>query len=296
MKSLAYKIAVASSVVAFIMTLLLVVHVQDVSLVATVLEQGDSSVQLRDSKRLPEKIKISYDFGKVDVSSIKNVSFFPEIEDRVQPLTTGNTPLCPFTAEAGSVVIDFTNNGSVSLEELYLYANKDIEEGKNVVTYGVDVGTYVVELASYNSEDIEENNYEQQWYLEFRDAEGIVYTTQPTRDMYVGESEMIELVERDMVLTTPVSQVRAVHTAFPDTEPQTIAPLCARLSKQITQVEEKNDLVRLQGDEKKLFSATVFLQHSNNQPESHFFFTLGVMLMLLCAMGVFIGSTISRRN
>ncbi|HCC04856.1 TPA: hypothetical protein DEP58_00945 [Patescibacteria group bacterium] len=293
-ESLAPKVAVVSTVVAFMMTCLLTIHGYNTGLVATVLEQGEKSIHQREVTQRPEKVVITYDFGGVDVSQSRNSSFFPEIEDNVHLFEKAVTdaPHCPFTPEVGSVVIDFTRNGTATREELFLYANKEIEEAESFVRHEVDVGTYVVELASYNNAEVIENNYEQQWYLEFlNDEDDVVYTTQSTRDMYVGESEMIELVERGMVLDTAISHVRATHSAFPDMEPQTIAPLCARLSK----VQTENNFVELERGEKNLFTASVFLQQATKQSGNHFLFALGMMLALLCAMGVFIGSTISRR-
>ena len=297
MKSLAYTTAIVSTVVAFVLTCVLTVHVRDVSLVPTVVEQD----RRMHSQGLvsQEKVRVVYDFGLAEVSKSSRASFFPEIEDSVQPYEKAitNAPHCPFVLDAYGVVVDFTHNGTVPLEDLYLYADKDIEDAENSVELGVDVGTYVVELASYNSEEAEEDNYEQQWHLEFRDDEGnIVYTTQSTRDMHVGETGTIERVEGKMVLNTALSQARAIHVAYPDTKPQTIAPLCARLSIQNARSEKTDSVATLQGDEKNLFSASVFLQRRDTMLDSHFLFTLGVMLMLLCTIGVFLGYSISHRK
>jgi len=294
MKSFACKTAVMSTIVGFLLTTHFAMHPQGTEMTARVLEQV---------KYVPTVLPQGNDMVLYDASStepvlVENTHFFPEIEDTPRALDSSvvDTPQCPFAPGSGDVVIDFTRNGFLPLSEVYLYANKDAEDAQKTAEIEVPIGTYVVQLASYNGgEEVKENNYEQQWYLKLYDEAGnIVHTTQSTRDMYIGESGTIELVEQGMVLDAIVTHVRAVHEAFPDKEPQTIAPLCVLLSQEEVQMEGNTSRIELQSDDKNLFSASVFLQHNDTmQKEYHFILALSLILTLLSVVGTFIWSSIS---
>lgn len=289
MKSL-HTIAISSTLIAFLLSGVAVVHVQEVSMVAQVLESVPQS----------EKSTITYDFSSgVQPQSLQ---VFPEIKNAPISFEDGvSSPRCPFVPSVDNVVVDFTRNRTVPLTALYVHADKGAEDAQHTIPVEVGAGVYTVQLASYNKEKEEseesEESYNQRWYLLFYDeAENVIYKSNSTRDMYDGERETVELVEREILLEVPVSEIQARHTAYPDTESHTVAPLCALLSKKTEETTGSEKYIELPS-ERTLFSASTFLvQDDPVSKEYRVYVALTLMLTLIMALGLFVVSPTSRTD
>lgn len=204
---------------------------------------------------------------------------------------------CPIDATAIQFVIDFTKHGTVPLAELYVYANKGIQDAVHTEEdIFIEPGRYSVQLASYFVDENESSliggyTLEQRWYLEFLNHTGDnIYTTQSTRDIKSDEVSTIELIEHNILLTEPVFAVRAVHTAFRDTEEQPVAPLCVILTKsEITKDgTDGTESIVVPENDSTLFSAASLLHTATTPSTQHTTFTLSLMITLLSSIGVIV--------
>ncbi|MBP9749597.1 MAG: hypothetical protein KBD21_02610 [Candidatus Pacebacteria bacterium] len=144
---------------------------------------------------------------------------------------------CPFTtstSDTNAFVVDFTQDGRTSLQDLTLVANSTNTDSERLLRLEMSIpfGTYKVSLAGYDDHSTSTRWYEQdseQWYMELLDSTGkIIYATPQTRDIGNQESLVVELVASSVPTFGPVLYARAKHGAYPsEYNTQELAPLCA---------------------------------------------------------------------
>ncbi len=132
--------------------------------------------------------------------------------------STVNPPVCPFPDGPGVVTI--------STELLLAWDEAASTAGP--VDFSLGAGSWDVDLVSYDNHSAKthQDQTQEQWYLEGWLGETLVFTTAATDDL--PENTDIAIFPVGAVEAgTPIDSVKAVHAAYPDDEPHSVAPLCA---------------------------------------------------------------------
>lgn len=137
---------------------------------------------------------------------------------------------CPFQIQDGRTIFDFTKQGTISIPDLEIFANGTKQDAVSVLdTVYLAHGLYSMQMATYRvHDDLEPADfYEESWFIKlFSENDIELFTSRFTRDMQKDEVQAIELVEDEVLLEGDVKKVTVQHTAYPNVEPQKIAPLC----------------------------------------------------------------------
>ncbi|MDH3607189.1 MAG: hypothetical protein OER12_09340, partial [Acidimicrobiia bacterium] len=128
---------------------------------------------------------------------------------------------CPLPTAPGVVIVDIS-------EELMTAWNSE-EASAGPVSVSVPAGTWDVYLVSYDDHSNKKHQAQtkEQWTLQGRIGESVVFTTNATPDL--SETTDVEYFGVGSITTTSaIDNVVALHAAYPDTlEPHSVAPLCA---------------------------------------------------------------------
>jgi hypothetical protein len=159
----------------------------------------------------------------------------------VTPLTTAEVyGHCPFSPAPNRTVIDFTMQGTKQVSDLLIRADGSRAEAEREVPVPViRAGTYEVRLAAYARHDAGTvSQPAQRWQLLLEGGTGNVLAKSPlSRDIGDAETLVVELVSKDLILSTDASRAVARHGAYYSSNANTFAVLCAALDR-VSQVAE----------------------------------------------------------
>lgn len=138
--------------------------------------------------------------------------------DRVK----GQAPACPLT---GGTIVEFGKEIRSDRSEA--------EARAGPVNVSLPAGSYRVTLVSYDdhmNKPYQEQEAEQ-WYLIFQSNHETVATSSSIRDLPSDQEWLIEVVDYNLAVPQPVTSLVAFHSAWPDSEPNSITPVCATLHR-----------------------------------------------------------------
>ena len=131
---------------------------------------------------------------------------------------------CPFDEGSEQMIVHF--NTHVLRSDT---TEADATDGP-VVGF-LPAGTYDITLASYDNHFIKPTQVqpEEQWELRMKNAAGVeVAVTAPIRDIVdATEEQVIEKVAEDFIISDDVNLFTARHSAYPDSNPNSLRALCA---------------------------------------------------------------------
>lgn len=167
-------------------------------------------------------------------TTLKNTSSLYRIDDTyiVPESDFTDTVRCPFPALPFRTILDFTNDGTVPLSDLFIRADGDLSESiVKLPRVYIEPGVYKVHLASYHDgtrANLFQGIYGARWHLELFDrANTIVLKTAPTRGVQDDEVRVEETVEHSTVVMREGSNGIGKHDSYPNDNPYSLAPLCA---------------------------------------------------------------------
>lgn len=139
------------------------------------------------------------------------------------------SPSCPLTSADGEVI---------NLTTETIRANGP-ESGamSDPVTVNVDAGEYEVWLASFDTHSLktEQNQQKEQWKLSFRDSSGNEKAvTGAIDDLPENQDVMKQRVAQSFNVPAGITELVAIHAAYPDNGPHSVVPICAALKKKST--------------------------------------------------------------
>ncbi len=160
---------------------------------------------------------------------------------------------CPFYSKEGEFLIVFEEEIVANNEDAY-YVEKEIQPSLSKGEYEVSVATKRI---STNG-----GFFKQHWFVEVLKNGSTVKKTRASKD---GEDGLtIELLDSHFILQEEGNVVRAVHSAYLDTESYTVIPVCV-LFKPI-QKEENASFTRQVEDRKGETVTTVTVQDVTKAP------------------------------
>lgn len=177
---------------------------------------------------------VETEMGTISTVETESETVVPEsevfVDDEQERLLLAGYIACPFSEKENRTIVDFTEKGVVPVSELEVRADK----GSADATYtkdalGLGPGTYAIQVASYRLEEELEpfDLYEESWFVKLFSKNGTeLLTSTPTRDMQKDETKTIELVEHEIHLKEVAEKAVAHHSAYPNTKPHKISPLC----------------------------------------------------------------------
>lgn len=126
---------------------------------------------------------------------------------------------CPFPAGPNVV--------SISSELMLAWDDADSAMA-GPVAFSLGAGDWEIFLASYDNHSAKSDQaqLDERWYLEGWAGSSLIFTSLATDDL--PEDRDMEVFFAGAVTTTePIDAIKAVHAAFPDDGPQSVAPWCA---------------------------------------------------------------------
>lgn len=134
---------------------------------------------------------------------------------------SSTAPQCPISASSGVTVVPIS-------AELML-ASDAAKASAGPVAVTLAPGTYDVTLYSWDahSTKAQQTQTKEQWKLELWDGGATpAITTAATQDL-PENTDLKDYQVGTVILSQAVTAVRAVHDAYPDVEPHSVAPICA---------------------------------------------------------------------
>ncbi|MBT8216000.1 MAG: hypothetical protein HKN74_10775 [Acidimicrobiia bacterium] len=145
----------------------------------------------------------------------------------VVPLCAGFYP--SGTAPTGAAACPFPPGPNVVIisSELML-ANDAARSTAGPVAFTLAAGTWDAYLVSYDAHSAKPDQVQtdERWYLQGLSGGSPVFATGATQDLPENLDLAIYAIP-GVSVPAPIDQVKAIHTAFPDDEPHSVAPLCA---------------------------------------------------------------------
>jgi hypothetical protein len=157
----------------------------------------------------------------------------PHVVQISQPVEGGDWYVsCPFPGRINRTIVDFTNQGTVPVHQLLRRANGTYAEAVIERAADVSAGTYAVRLASYHTGSTTGTQYTEWWHTVLRDMHGkTVAESAHTRDLDDTELLAMELVTKTLAVPSAAVTVSAVHTAYPNAQPNAVSPLCVAFDR-----------------------------------------------------------------
>lgn len=118
----------------------------------------------------------------------------------------------------------------VEISQDRLLANQSEDRAKiGPISTSIPAGNYKVTLASYDnhSSKPDQNQSKESWYLTLYDNGSTVASSNPISDLPEGQDWFTQVVNDNLNLASDVSSVIAFHNAYPDSGPESVAPICA---------------------------------------------------------------------
>ncbi len=142
----------------------------------------------------------------------------------VNPIVSVSKPSCAIPSAANRTIVNFGGQRMRSDR-----TDRSVSPDQSV---SLSDGTYNVTLMSwdgYSGREISDQPNER-WRVDFLDGTNVLTSSGVIRDLedLVVAAQKIETVSTDLVISTPVVAVRAVHYAYPDyTVSNSVFPICA---------------------------------------------------------------------
>ncbi len=139
------------------------------------------------------------------------------------PTPVVNLPGCPLNRDEAGTIADFYGWSIRADKEL-----SDAVSGPAEVN--LPAGRYEITLVSFDEHtDPGQHQPAEQWFLMFKDVNGnLILESRPISDLPDDQSQLIEVVERNIEIPSGVVRVFAVHSEYPSSAPNSVHPLCAR--------------------------------------------------------------------
>ncbi|GEM_PF-3550820 len=144
---------------------------------------------------------------------------------------------CPFTPEAGRTIITFDGG--------FILSNKTEAKAKSdPVSVSLPAGTYKVTLASFDNHANKPGQIQpkESWFVDLRGADGdAIASTPPIGDLPDSANSKTEVVAENFILPRAAASAVAMHAAYPDSNPNSITPVCATFDM----VEEEEEKIEI---------------------------------------------------
>ena len=128
-----------------------------------------------------------------------------------------------------------SNDGDVLVEiGDFIRSDKDQSSAEgDVLDVSIPAGKYNITLQSFDnhSEKPDQTQTNESWYLKLSDEGSVLGQTSSISDLPDDENHLIETVDTDFVVTTDIKKVQSIHAVYPDTNPNSIEPVCALFEK-----------------------------------------------------------------
>ena len=116
----------------------------------------------------------------------------------------------------------------------FLRSDKDQASAEgSAIDVSIPSGKYNVTLQSYDDHLSKPGQVQpnESWYLKLSDGGGVFGQTSSISDLPDDEDYLIETVDTDFVVATDIKKVQAIHTAYPDSNPNSVRAVCALFEK-----------------------------------------------------------------
>lgn len=137
-------------------------------------------------------------------------------------------PSCPLVAEEHTSVVYF-NDLRLRSDKGPEYANSD------PYTLHLDAGSYRVETVSWDGylSRVTAHQPQESWYLDVFSSKESIAVTGSTTDIPDGvvEATVREILEEKFVLSEQAKKLYVRHAAYPDSNPNSVEPICASFTK-----------------------------------------------------------------
>lgn len=139
------------------------------------------------------------------------------------PVPEEDEVVCPINP-TGKIIINFPKKG--------LRSDKTQDKAESdVISASIPSGNYKVTLVSYDGhseKDPPQIQLYESWYLKLRDASSaIVAVSDAISDLPDTQDWLTEQVNADLAIYKNITSVTAFHAAYPDSDPNSIRPVCA---------------------------------------------------------------------
>lgn len=133
-------------------------------------------------------------------------------------------PVCPFEQQEGRTVARFNE------KKIFSYQTREDAESEPVAV-NLPAGSYKVSLFSYDGYEGRENEFPQfkeRWIALLKDGNNVIVQSSPVDDLddWVASTTQTQVVDEELMIDQDVSEVSALHFAYPDEGPNSVFPVC----------------------------------------------------------------------
>ena len=153
--------------------------------------------------------------------------------------TSGNlqllpAPSCPFSAQANRTIVSFG--------DMRLLSTQEARSQTSPVNVSLSAGTYTVRQASFDgyvgrSQTDSATQVHEQWKAVIKNGSSVIAQSGYIQDVTDGvEKATVQgVANQDLVLNQAATSVFAKHAFYPDSQPNSVMPLCIAFDKQVVQ-------------------------------------------------------------
>jgi len=142
--------------------------------------------------------------------------------------STAYSSSCPLETRTGRTIVEFPKDSTVIPGTSVIVSSRTAEDANSgPVSVSIEAGEYDITFASYDNHSGHggQSQLEESWYLALI-GNSVITKTSSISDLPENQDWLIEEVETDFVLSTDVSLITALHSAYPAPGANSIYPVC----------------------------------------------------------------------